>query len=111
MNRPSRFDKRIEIGMPNAESRKIYLKSLLADRIDSKEMDKWVNDTENLSIAHLKELVTAVTILGNKYADAIKTLGSMKVKIYSDEAMEDRGIKLAGEMASEAKVPFARNDF
>lgn len=102
MNRPSRFDKRIEIGMPNAESRKIYLKSLVANRISEKELNRWVADTENLSIAHLKELVTAVTILGNKYEEAIKTLGSMKAKVYSDEFKEERGINMT-EAAEDPK--------
>ena len=88
MNRPSRFDKRFEIGMPNNESREIYFKKLVGDKISKPELEKWVKDTQGLSIAHLKELVVAVTILGNKYAEAIKTLKDMKTKVVSDEMRE-----------------------
>jgi len=88
MNRPSRFDKRFEIGMPNNESREIYFKKLVGDKISKSDLEKWVKDTQGLSIAHLKELVVAVTILGNKYADAIKTLKDMKAKVVSDEMRE-----------------------
>lgn len=95
MNRPSRFDKRFEIGMPNNESREIYLDKLVGDKISKSDLDKWVKDTEGLSIAHLKELVVAVTILGNKYADAIKTLKDMRVKLYSDEFTDESGAKMA----------------
>lgn len=81
MNRPSRFDKRFFIGMPNSQSRRIYLENKLKGK--GQNIEKWVNDTENLSIAHLKELVVAVTILENKYDDAIETLKGMAKKIDS----------------------------
>jgi SpoVK/Ycf46/Vps4 family AAA+-type ATPase len=81
MNRPSRFDRRFFIGMPNAQSRRIYLENKLKGK--DQDIGKWVDDTENLSIAHLKELVVAVTILENKYDDAIEILKGMSKKIDS----------------------------
>lgn len=81
INRPSRFDKRFKIGHPNAESRKMYFEYLIGEaklkelQID---LDQWVVDTEDFSLAHLKELFVAVVILGDDYQDAIKTLSKMK---------------------------------
>lgn len=81
VNRPSRFDKRFKIGHPNSESRKMYIEHLIGkDRIQKLNIpiDKWVEDTEDFSLAHLKELFVAVVILGDEYAAAIETLSSMK---------------------------------
>ena len=82
MNRPSRFDKKIFIGMPNAEARKTFLATKLEDK---SEVDAWAKDTDGLSIAHLKELVVAVKILGDTYKDALDTLKGMKQLIHSDQ--------------------------
>jgi hypothetical protein len=56
------------------------------------DIKKWVRDTENMSIAHIKELFTAVIIIGDKYDDAIKTLKSMKEENPTSE--EDKLTKL-----------------
>jgi len=86
INRPSRFDKRFKIGYPNAESRKLYLEFLFKDTNSEKyDLNQWVKDTAKFSIAHLKELFTAVVILGDEYAKSIKTLSTMKEDISSHE--------------------------
>lgn len=87
INRPSRFDKRFKIGYPNAESRKIYLEFLFKDKtnVGDYDLDKWVKDTAKFSLAHLKELFTAVVILGDEYSASIKTLSSMKEDVSSHE--------------------------
>ena len=80
VNRPSRFDKRFKVGHPSEESRKVYLDHLVSVGGKKVKIDvkKWVKDTENMSISHIKELFTAVVIIGDKYEDAIKTLRGMK---------------------------------
>ncbi len=88
MNRPSRFDKRIKINYPDAACRKIYLENLLTKDEISKhniDLDKWVKDTHEFSMAHMKELFTAVVILGDEYEEALKNLTSMKQQVTSDE--------------------------
>ena len=90
INRPSRFDKRYKMPHPNGKSRKIYFEHLFSqhDSVDRKGIDlsRWVKDTDNMSIAHLKELFVAVCILGEKYEDAISVLQAMiEDKITSDE--------------------------
>lgn len=73
-NRPSRFDKRFMIGMPNDKSRKMYLEY---KGVDNNIIDEWVKDTEGLSLAHLAELYTAVNVLGEDYSEAITVIKGM----------------------------------
>ena len=82
INRPSRFDKRFKMGHPNPESRHLYLEFIMGGSEKVKEMqinlEKWVEDTEDFSLAHLKELFVAVVILGDHYDDALQTLMLMR---------------------------------
>lgn len=94
INRPSRFDKRFHVAHPSERDRAVYLKHLVKVGGGKVKIDikKWVADTENMSISHIKELFTAVLIIGDKYEDAIKTLRSMKEEKPSSE--EDKLSKL-----------------
>jgi ATP-dependent 26S proteasome regulatory subunit len=83
MNRPSRFDKKFFIGMPNEESRKIYFDYIGKGKLSQAEIGRWVKDTDGLSISHLKELFVAVKILGDEYDNAINTLKDMRIKVDS----------------------------
>jgi len=81
INRPSRFDKRFKIDHPNPESRKMYFEYLIGSKRIAElniPIDKWVQDTEDFSLAHLKELFVAVVILGDEYQSAIDTLSGMR---------------------------------
>jgi energy-coupling factor transporter ATP-binding protein EcfA2 len=82
VNRPSRFDKRIKIAHPSAESREVYLKHLLGTD-HSVDIAKWTADTAEFSFAHLRELFIAVVIIGDEYDEALTTLKSMKEHITS----------------------------
>lgn len=84
MNRPSRFDKRFRIGFPSEKSRRMYFEHLIGEEKIKElniDLDRWIKDTDKLSIAHLKELFVAVVILGDDYKSAIKTLKLMKEDI------------------------------
>jgi Cdc6-like AAA superfamily ATPase len=84
INRPSRFDKRFRIGFPSPKSREIYLRHLIGEeKIKSLNLniDKWVKDTDEFSIAHLKELFVAVVILGDDYKKTVKNLATMKDEV------------------------------
>jgi SpoVK/Ycf46/Vps4 family AAA+-type ATPase len=89
--RPSRFDKRFLIGLPSPETRRIYLKSLMCMK-NQFDINKWVEDTDTFSIAHLKELFVAVNVLGDKYEDALKTLKEMSHRISSENDGEKMGL-------------------
>ena len=86
INRPSRFDKRFSIGFPNKASRKVYFEHLIGGRdIPDIDLKKWVKDTDEMTIAHLKELFVAVVILGDTYEEAIETLQGMQEKVKGDK--------------------------
>lgn len=84
VNRPSRFDRVVKIGMPSAAARGIYLKSRNIGLTDN-EIDKWVSLTEGFSIAHVKELVIGVFGYGNSLEEDVKRLRSMARAPKSDD--------------------------
>jgi Cdc6-like AAA superfamily ATPase len=79
VNRPSRFDERILVDMPSAEARRVYLKKV-AHSLDKDTLEKWVTDTDKLSVAHLRELTAAVLCLDQPYEDVLQRLRSMRIK-------------------------------
>jgi SpoVK/Ycf46/Vps4 family AAA+-type ATPase len=79
VNRPSRFDERIFVGMPSPVARKAYLK-FAAKEIDEVTLERWTADTKNFSIAHLRELVAASFCLEQPYEEVLKRLRSMTEK-------------------------------
>lgn len=76
VNRPSRFDEWLEVGMPSAECRAAYLRNVTGT-LPTKELAKWVADTEGYSIAHLKELAAAVLCLEHPYDAVLGRLRKM----------------------------------
>lgn len=88
VNRPSRFDRVVKIGMPNAAARKMYLES--RDITDEIDIDAWVAATDGFSIAHLKELIIGVCCYGNSFKTEIERLRRMFNKVSSSDG--ERGI-------------------
>jgi hypothetical protein len=86
VNRPSRFDKRHRIDYPSKDSRKMYLEFLIGNNVFEYDVDQWAEETENFSLAHLKELFTAVVILGDDYKEALTTLKGMKIRVNSGDS-------------------------
>lgn len=62
VNRPSRFDRQILIAGPDADMRTQYL---VSRGIQGNELEQLVKVSDGLSMAHLKELIISVVILGN----------------------------------------------
>lgn len=83
VNRPSRFDKVIKIGMPNVEARKVYLKSRGLETII--DVDAWAEATEGFSIAHIKELIVGVCCYGNEFKAEIGRLKRMFIRPSSSD--------------------------
>ena len=80
-NRPSRFDRRYEILMPNAKVRESYFRSKLTQEdLEKIKLSEWIKATEGFSMAHLRELVIAVVALGNTFEDTLARLNGLKVK-------------------------------
>lgn len=71
-SRPRRFDRVLKIGMPEKAVRKAYFQKKL--KIDDKEIDTWVNATEDFSFASMSELVISVKCLGNSFEESVARL-------------------------------------
>jgi SpoVK/Ycf46/Vps4 family AAA+-type ATPase len=78
-NRPSRFDRRYKVELPDDEMRKAYfLHKIPSTDIENIDIDKWVKDTKSMSLAHLRELVISTIVLGNTYQETIDKLSNLK---------------------------------
>ena len=78
-NRPSRFDRRYKVELPNSEMRKAYFEHKIptSDLTDI-DIKAWVKDSEGMSIAHLREIVISTRVLGNTYDDTMSRLKALK---------------------------------
>ncbi len=90
VNRPGRFE--IEkIDMPNAAARECYIRGVLpADLLNDNDLEKWVKDTEGMSIDHVHELIITMFCLEDfQYEETIKRLKAMKnvVHVGSDNKL------------------------
>ena len=81
-NRPSRFDKVVKIGMPNADARRMYLLSKLESVVNN-GIDL-VKETEGMSIAHIKELIIAIYCQESDVAETLDRLKKMKIRPKSE---------------------------
>jgi hypothetical protein len=90
-NRPSRFDRRVFIGMPGPEARGAYLRKATSGELSEADIKGWVTDTDGMSIAHLRELVAAVYCLDQPYSDVIARLKEMASRVKAEEEFKPRG--------------------
>lgn len=92
-NRPSRFDRVYEIPHPTAEVREYYLRHKLHESDLKKiDMEKWVKETDGLSLSHIKELVVSTMILGKKFEDVMEHFGEMKKPKSSRSSNSSKGL-------------------
>jgi SpoVK/Ycf46/Vps4 family AAA+-type ATPase len=94
INRPSRFDRRYEITLPNEEVRRFYFENTLKpEDLKVVDINLWVQETDGLSIAHLREVIVSTVIQGNTFEDTIKLL-----KDYNSERPTSRKFKGNGKL-------------
>lgn len=96
VNRPSRFDRRIHIGMPSYDARRMYLSKVSKGGLSEADLDRWSTDTHDMSIAHLRELVVAVHCLEQPYDDVLNRLKAMKVQPKPEEEFRKKSPGFAG---------------
>mgnify|MGYP001561192781 CR=1 FL=1 len=90
VNRPSRFDRVVRIDMPSPEARAAYLRSKDVG-LDDGQLDMWVRKTDGLSIAHLKELIVGVRVLGGSFDEVLDRLRNMSKVPKSDSGKQGAG--------------------
>lgn len=91
INRPSRFDRRVFVGMPGPEARRVYLSKTTNGGISEPELERWVTDTKDMSVAHLRELVAAVYCLEQPYDEVIERLVAMAVQVKEVPEFKKKG--------------------
>jgi SpoVK/Ycf46/Vps4 family AAA+-type ATPase len=89
INRPSRFDRRYEIGLPDDNVRRSYFEQILKpEDVKLIDLSHWVQETDGLSIAHLREVIVSTVIQGQDFNDAVKLM-----KDYNSERPASRKFK------------------
>lgn len=58
IDRPSRFDTIMKVGMPSAEAREVYFRAK-EPQLTDETVHRWVKKTEGFSVAHLREVCIA----------------------------------------------------
>ena len=78
-NRPSRFDRRYKVELPNEEIREAYIRHKLnEDDINRIDIQEWVKRTEGMSLSHLKEVVISTIVMGRDFEDVMDNLEGLK---------------------------------
>ena len=76
--RPSRFDLKIEIKLPDDIDREHYLKKMIPSTEFKKiDLPTWIKDTNGYTISHLKELITSYFIYGYDYKTIITNINKL----------------------------------
>jgi len=78
-NRPSRFDRRYKVELPNDEIREAYIRHKLTDEdIKNVDINEWVKRTEGMSLSHLKEVVISTIVMGREFEEVMDNLEGLK---------------------------------
>jgi predicted AAA+ superfamily ATPase len=80
-NRPSRFDRRYKVEVPNEEIRRAYIKHKLNEEdINGIDIEEWVKRTDGMSLSHLKEVVISVIVMGRTFEETMNNLEELAEK-------------------------------
>jgi ATPase family associated with various cellular activities (AAA) len=91
VDRPSRFDTIMRVGMPTADARRVYFKAK-EPSLGEAELERWVQRTEDYSIAHLREVIIAIKCFDQTESSVFDRLDEMRqAKIESDGLGGQRG--------------------
>lgn len=78
-NRPSRFDRRYKVELPNDDIRRAYINHKLNEEdLTNINIDEWVKKTEGMSLSHLKEVVISVIVMGRSFEETMENLEGLK---------------------------------
>jgi hypothetical protein len=65
--------------LPGEFDYEAYLRRKLSDSdISGIDLQRWINESEGMSLSHLKELVISVIVMGKSFEEAISSLSEMK---------------------------------
>jgi hypothetical protein len=92
-NRPSRFAKVIEIGVPSIETRRLYFEAMLHDE-DKDKLAAFVQATDGFVVDQMKDLIISVCCFNYPISDAVAKIRTMNeesigVDDYAEEQRSD----------------------
>lgn len=88
IDRPSRFDTVMKVGMPSREARIVYFKAK-EPTLDQETLERWASATEGYSIAHLREVCIATQCFGQPEKMVFARLDKMKEAIKINDEGEE----------------------
>lgn len=95
VDRPSRFDSIVYVGMPPPEARHLYLKTKEPSLSDM-ELEEWVEKSDGFSVAHLKEMLILVKVFGYSLDYAVGRLDKMRVQKNSEDSPDREKVGFLG---------------
>lgn len=102
VDRPSRFDTIMKVGMPTAEARRIYFQTKEPD-LDKETLERWVVNSNDYSIAHLREVCIAVQCFKQSEDAVFERINVMRQIDNFDNLDQDGELKQqAGFMSNQA---------
>ena len=90
LNRPSRFDVRMRIGMPSTEARRVYIEHVVKGNL-LVEIDELVEKTAGLGIAAIKEVIILTQIFEHTVDEAVDKVKNTNIQ--SDDYYEEEDYK------------------
>lgn len=90
IDRPSRFDTIMKIGMPSEAARRVYFKAKEPE-LDEQTLERWVERTAGYSVAHLREVCIATQCLMQPETQVFERLDKMRESNYN---LDDTGENL-----------------
>jgi energy-coupling factor transporter ATP-binding protein EcfA2 len=88
VDRPSRFDTIVWIGMPGRDARRAYFHAK-EPSLSKEELDHWVQQSDGFSIAHLREMIIACRCFGKPLQEVVERLEKMKARNLSSDRAPD----------------------
>lgn len=84
IDRPSRFDTIMKVGMPSNEARLVYFQAKEPE-LDEETLERWVERSEGYSVAHLREVCIATQCFKQHEDEVFNRLDKMRQIINIDE--------------------------
>lgn len=94
-DRPSRFDTILEIDMPSAAARRMYFQ-MKEPGLSPDELERWVDRSDGMSIAHLREVIIAIKCLEQSEDVAFARLDKMREQNLSSDGRGGKKRRGAG---------------
>lgn len=84
IDRPSRFDTIMKVGMPSDQARSVYFRAKEPD-LPLETIERWVEKTEGYSVAHLREVCIATQCFNQPEEAVFSRLDKMRQILVLDE--------------------------